>query len=127
MQMPGGSLLLLALGAGIAITGIVFAVRGVMKSFTKQLDLPTTRLLRSVTVVLGVVGYVAKGIALFLLGLLFIVATLQANPEESTGLDGALKSVRAQPFGMYALAVIGVGLGCYGIYLIFKSRMAKMD
>lgn len=127
MQMPGGSLLLLALGAGIAITGIVFAVRGVMKSFTKQLDLPTTRLLRRVTVILGVVGYVAKGIALFLLGLLFIVATLQANPEESTGLDGALKSVRAQPFGMYALVFLGVGLGCYGIYLIFKSRMAKMD
>jgi hypothetical protein len=127
MQMPGGPLLLMAVGAGIAITGIVFVVRGLMKSFTKQVELPASRTLRRTTEVVGVVGYVAKGIALFLLGLLFIVATLQANPEESTGLDGALKSVRAQPFGVYMLAFIGVGLGCYGIFLIFKSRLAKMD
>lgn len=127
MQMPGGPLLLVAVGAGIAIAGIVFAAKGVMRSFTKQLDLPAARLPRQAAVVLGAVGYVAKGIALFLLGLLFIVATLQANPEESTGLDGALKSVRAQPFGPYALAFIGIGLGCYGAYLVFKSRLAKMD
>ncbi len=127
MQMPGGPLLLLAVGAGFAVTGIVFAVRGVRKSFAKQLDLPASKLLRGATVVLGVFGYVAKGVALFLLGLLFIVATLQANPEESTGLDGALRSVRAQPFGIYALVFIGIGLGCYGIYMVFKSRLAKMD
>ncbi|MFL4475221.1 DUF1206 domain-containing protein [Paeniglutamicibacter sp. MACA_103] len=127
MQMPGGSLLLLAVGAGIAVTGIVFAVRGVLRSFAKRLVLPASRPLRTATVVLGVFGHVAKGIALFLLGLLFIVATLQSDPEESTGLDGALKSVLAQPFGIYALVFIGVGLGCYGIYLVFKSRLAKMD
>jgi hypothetical protein len=127
IQLPGGSLLLLAVGAGIAVTGIVFVVRGIMKSFVKQLDLPASRALRNATVVLGVAGYVAKGVALFLLGLLFVVATLQANPEESTGLDGALKSVLAQPFGIYALVFIGIGLGCYGIYMVFKSRLAKMD
>ena len=127
MQVPGGPLLLLAVGAGIAVTGIVFAARGVMKSFTKQLRMPAERIAHRVTVVLGVVGHVAKGVALFLLGLLVIVATLQANPEDSTGLDGALKSVRAQPFGIYALVIIGIGLGCYGTYLVFKSRLAKMD
>lgn len=127
MHLPGGQLLLLLAGAGIAVTGIVFAARGVLRSFAKRLDLPASKALRQATVVLGVLGYIAKGVALFLVGLLVIVATVQADPEESTGLDGALKALRSQPFGVYALVFIGVGLGCYGLFQIAKSRLAKMD
>lgn len=127
MSMPFGPALLLLIGAGIAVTGIVFAARGILKSFAKQLSLPASKALRQATVVLGVLGYVAKGVALFLVGLLVIVATVQADPEESTGLDGALKALRSQPFGVYALVFIGVGLGCYGLFQIAKSRLAKMD
>ncbi len=76
--------------------------------------------------VLGVVGYVAKGIALFLVGLLFIVTTLQARPEESTGLDGALRAVREQPYGVYLLTLVGAGLICYGFYQIAKSKFVRM-
>ncbi|MET0978702.1 MAG: DUF1206 domain-containing protein [Paeniglutamicibacter terrestris] len=126
MQAPGGAALLLAIGLGIAVTGCVFAVRGIMRSFTKTLNLPSSRPMRRGTLALGILGYTAKGITLVLVGLLFIVATLQAHPEESTGLDGALKALRAQPFGSYVLIFIGVGLGCYGIYLMAKSRLARM-
>lgn len=127
MSMPFGPMLLLLVGAGIAITGVVFVIRGLLKSFTKQIVLPASKALRRGTLILGVLGYMAKGVALFLVGLLVIVATLQSDPEESTGLDGALKSLREQPFGDYALIFTGVGLGCYGLFLIAKSRVAKMD
>ncbi len=39
------------------------------------------------------VGYAAKGIVLLLVGLLVIVATIKAHPEESTGLDGGLRAL----------------------------------
>ena len=45
-------------------------------------------------------GYAAKGIALFVTGLLIIIATVTAHPEQSTGLDGGLKALREQPYGV---------------------------
>lgn len=126
MKAPFGRVILVAIGLGIVVAGIVFVVRGVLRSFTKVLDLPPAHVARTAIKTLGVVGYVAKGIAVFLVGLLFIVATLQSEPEESTGLDGSLKALREQPFGEYLLAFTGGGLICYGLYQMVKSRYAKM-
>jgi hypothetical protein len=75
---------------------------------------------------LGVVGYVAEGVALFLVGLLFIIATVNAHPQESTGLDGGLKALREQPYGVYLLTAVGAGLICYGLYLMVKAKFARM-
>jgi hypothetical protein len=88
--------------------------------------MPSNPKARSAVTVLGVTGYVAKGIVLFLTGLLIAIATLRAHPEESTGLDGGLKALRDQPFGVYVLAAVGAGLICYGVYMVVRARLAKM-
>ena len=126
MKAPGGNLLLLAVGAGIAIAGVVYAIRGCRQSFAKHLRLPASANARTAVTVLGVVGYAAKGIALLLAGLLIIVATVRVHPEESTGLDGGLKGLRDQPFGMYMLAAVGIGLLCYGVFMMVRAKLAKM-
>ncbi|MDR7083475.1 putative phage tail protein [Arthrobacter ginsengisoli] len=126
MKAPGGYLLLLAIGAAVAITGIVYAIRGFRQSFAKHLRLPASPRARSAVTILGVVGYAAKGIALLLVGLLVIIATIKVHPEESTGLDGGLKALRDQPFGIYMLAAVGVGLICYGIFMMVRAKLAKM-
>lgn len=125
-KVPFGPGLLVTIGIVIGIVGVVFVVRGARASFKQKLNLPASAALRKITMTLGIVGYVAKGIALFLVGLLFIIATLESRPRESTGLDGALKAVREQPFGPYLLTLIGVGLACYGLYLMAKARFARM-
>ncbi|AOT02655.1 DUF1206 domain-containing protein [Arthrobacter sp. U41] len=126
MTAPGGYALLLAVGAGVAIAGIVYAIRGFRQSFAKHLRLPAGQKARSAVIILGVVGYAAKGIALLLVGLLVIIATIKVHPEESTGLDGGLKALRDQPFGLYILAAIGIGLICYGIFMMVRAKLAKM-
>lgn len=127
MSTPGGSFLLLLLGAVILGAGLFFAYRGILHKFEDDLSLPSGPAARRAVRILGMVGYIAKGAALGLLGLLFIVATLQHDPEESTGLDGALKSLRDHQYGAPLLAVIGVGLLCYGGYLVMRSRYDRMD
>ncbi len=126
MKAPGGAVLLIAVGAAIAIAGLVFVVLGVKGSFKKDLRLPSSGTARSVVTGLGVVGYVAEGVALFLVGLLFIIATANARPQESTGLDGGLKALREQPYGVYMLTAVGAGLICYGLYLMVKAKFARM-
>lgn len=123
---PGGAFLLIAIGAAIAIAGLVFVVLGVKGSFKKDLRLPPSGTARSVVTGLGVVGYIAEGVALFLVGLLFIISTVNANPQESTGLDGGLKALREQPYGVYMLTAVGAGLICYGLYLMVKAKFARM-
>lgn len=126
MKLPLGALLLICIGVGLTVTGVVFAIRGMGTTFKKTLSLPSSAAVRAIITGLGLLGYIAKGIALFLVGLLFIIATLQAQPQESTGLDGALKAVREQPYGVYLLTLIGAGLMCYGLYQIAKARFVKM-
>jgi hypothetical protein len=126
MQAPGGVVLLLAIGAAVAVAGIIYAIRGFRKSFIKYLRLPSSDTARTAVKVLGVAGYAAKGIALLLVGLLIIIATVTAHPEESTGLDGGLKGLREQPFGVYLLAAVGAGLICYGVFMMVRSKLAKM-
>jgi len=126
IKAPGGAFLLIIIGAAIAVVGIVFVVLGLKGSFKKDLLLPPSGTGRSVVTGLGVVGYVAEGIALCLVGLLFIIATANARPQESTGLDGGLKALREQPYGVYMLVAVGAGLICYGLYLVVKTKFARM-
>lgn len=126
IKAPGGVALLVLLGVGIAVTGAIYGIRGIRKSFEKHLAMPASQGARTAVTVLGVTGYVAKGIVLLLTGLLIAVATLQAHPEESTGLDGGLRALRDQPFGLYLLTAVGAGLICYGAFMIVRARLAKM-
>jgi hypothetical protein len=126
MKAPGGVALLVLLGIGIAVTGVVYGIRGLRKSFEKHLVMPASASTRTAVTVLGVTGYVAKGVVLLLTGLLIAIATLQAHPEESTGLDGGLRALRDQPFGIYLLAAVGAGLVCYGAFMIVRARLGKM-
>jgi len=42
-------------------------------------------------------GYIAKGLALADAGALIIVAASRSEPNKATGLDGALKTLGANP------------------------------
>ncbi|WP_375141149.1 MULTISPECIES: DUF1206 domain-containing protein [Arthrobacter] len=126
MSAPGGFVVLLVIGIGVAVAGVIYAIRGFRRSFLKYLRMPSHGHARTAVTATGVVGYTAKGVALFLAGLLIIMATVQARPEESTGLDGGLKALREQPFGPYMLAAVGAGLICYGIFMAVRSKLAKM-
>ncbi|WP_043456909.1 DUF1206 domain-containing protein [Arthrobacter sp. 31Y] len=125
MKAPFGMFLLIAVGAGIAITGIVFAVRGFRQTFKKDISLSSARSVRKFQLGVGVVGYVAKGIALFLVGMLVVIATVRAQPEQSTGLDGSLKALKEQPYGPYLLAAVALGLIAYGLFLMVKAKTLR--
>ena len=125
MKAPFGVFLLIAIGTGVAITGIVFAVRGFRRKFTKDLSLSSSPGVHKFQLWVGVSGYIAKGIALFLVGLLVVIAAVRAQPEQSTGLDGSLKALKEQPYGPYLLAAVALGLIAYGLFLMVKARTLR--
>lgn len=127
MAQPSGVFLLGAVGLIIVGVGGYFVYKGASRRFRKDLRaVPAGSWDRAVTVT-GTVGFIAKGISLAILGIVVVTAAVTADPERSTGLDGALHTLREQPFGWLALGVVGVGLICYGLYTgILRARFAKL-
>ncbi|TFB99856.1 DUF1206 domain-containing protein [Cryobacterium adonitolivorans] len=125
LALPGGPILLMLIGLGVLAIGAYFVYKGATKKFTEDLAVPSGTMGKA-TVGLGVAGYVAKGIAVGVVGVLVIVAGFTVDPSQSTGLDGALRSLAALPFGMVILVLVGVGLIAYGVYCLFRARFARL-
>ncbi|GAC1510192.1 MAG: DUF1206 domain-containing protein [Pseudarthrobacter sp.] len=123
---PFGLPVLVAIGLTIMGVGVYFVVKGLRRGFKEELlHFDGTRRGRLIDS-LGVTGHVAKGVALNLAGLLFVIAAGKHSPEESTGLDGSLKALRDHPFGPYLLVAIGAGFICYGIFALVRARFGRM-
>ncbi|GAA1842714.1 DUF1206 domain-containing protein [Microbacterium koreense] len=125
LSTPGGPFILGAVGVGIFGAGVGFVVIGVGRRFRKNLMLPSPPVGTAV-VAIGAVGYVAKGIALAVVGILLIIAAVQIDPETAGGLDAAVASLLGLPYGPWIAGGIGCGLLAYGIYCFFRARYARL-
>ncbi|MEJ1178734.1 MULTISPECIES: DUF1206 domain-containing protein [unclassified Pseudarthrobacter] len=126
LNAPLGLPVLVAVGLTTMGVGVYFVVKGLRRGFKKELfRFDGTRRGRLIDS-LGVAGHVAKGVALNLAGLLFVIAAGKQSPEESTGLDGSLKALRDHPFGPYLLVAIGAGFICYGMFALVRARFGRM-
>ncbi len=122
LEKPGGRILVVLIGIGVIAVGAYHVYKGATKKFLEDLvDHPGTLATRA-----GQVGYIAKGAALVIVGLLFAVAGVQQQAQEATGLDGALKSLREQAFGTTLLVVMALGFAAFGLYHFARARHAKV-
>lgn len=124
MSNPLGAIALVLLGAAIIAVGGYHVYSGVSNKFEENLRSSSERKVSQAVRIAGKIGYVAKGVVLALVGLLFIVATIKQDPEDSTGMDGALRALLDQPFGNVLLAAVGLGLMAFGVFAFMRSRYA---
>jgi hypothetical protein len=126
LALPGGQLLLAAIGLVAVGIGGYFLYRGVSRAFGQDVDV-TDRPARRPVLLLGVVGHLAKGLAIVVVGILFVVAAVTLDPGSATGIDGALKSLAALPYGFAVLLAVGIGLIAYGCYMFARARYAPLQ
>lgn len=122
MQSGAGIVALTATGVVIVAVGAFHVYKGVSRSFLDDLKGQSSDLV----IRLGVVGYVAKGLTIAEVGALVIVAASRSEPNKATGLDGALKNLGAQPYGMVLLCLAAMGIIIYGFYSFAMARYTKM-
>ncbi|MBC7761348.1 MAG: DUF1206 domain-containing protein, partial [Candidatus Saccharibacteria bacterium] len=125
LSAPGGVVVLMLAGLGVLAIAVYFVRKGALKKFTSDISVPSGATGRAIVTV-GVVGYVAKGIALGVVGALIVLAAVTLDPSKSTGLDGALKSLIALPYGGIILATISIGLIAYGVYCFARAWRARL-
>jgi hypothetical protein len=121
--MESGPGRILVVVIGLVIIGV--GVRQLYKSYTKKFTEDLTGGVSESTIMLGRVGYAAKGVAFVIVGVLFAVAAINYDPEKAGGLDTALRTLKDQPFGSVLLTLMALGIACFGAYCFVWSRNAK--
>ena len=122
LQHTGGRLLVAVIGMVVLGVGAYHMVKGWTKKFLQDLSgNPGILATRA-----GVVGYIAKGIALAVVGALFVIAAAQNSSSKATGLDGALRSLRQQQFGPWLLTAVALGIAAFGLYSFARARHARV-
>ncbi|GAA1808444.1 DUF1206 domain-containing protein [Planosporangium flavigriseum] len=127
MSRPAGLWLVALAGVAVVATGLGLVVYGARRKFEKRLLIAqmgnSTRL---TAVRLGQLGYVAKGVAFGIVGVLLFQAVTSHNPAKSRGLDAALRLLVSQPYGPVLLILIALGLAAFGAYCFFQARYRKV-
>ncbi len=122
MAQSGGRILVGLVGLAVVAVGGYHVVKGWKRTFLRDLEgHPGTVAERA-----GRVGYIAKGVALAVVGLLFVSAAVQSQPDRATGLDGALHALLGQPFGPILLTLVALGFAGYGLYSFARARHATV-
>jgi Domain of Unknown Function (DUF1206) len=126
LAWPGGRVIVVVAGLIIIGVGVAHVIKGVKKSFAEEIDTsPMSPAARKGVAQLGQIGYIAKGVALGLVGGLLSYATLTADRQKQ-GLDGAMQTILAQPFGKFLLTAAALGFMAFGVFAILQSRYRRM-
>jgi hypothetical protein len=126
LHLPIGGFVLGAVGVVVAAVGIGFVWMGVRRSFRTKVRIPDGTSGVALTA-LGVAGFLAKGVALVIVGILLVVAAIRVEPDTAGGLDGAVTAVVALPAGRLLAALVGVGFLAYGLFTVLRARYARLD
>jgi hypothetical protein len=125
MSQSGGRWLVALVGLVVVAVGVVMVREGWSAKFVRYFGhLPAS--LRSVVVLLGRVGTVARGIVFAVTGILVVAAAWTATAAKAGGIDQAFKSLLGQPYGTALVAGLGLGLIVFGVYGLAEAAWRRV-
>jgi hypothetical protein len=121
----GGRLLVVLFGLVVVAAGLSMIVEGWKLKFMKNFrGLPAD--LRPTIVVLGRVGTIGRGLVFALIGAFIVVAGWSLDAHRSDGMDGAFRTLLAQPFGAVLGVAAALALIAFGIFGLAEARYRRV-
>lgn len=128
LAQPFGQTIIAVIGAVFICIGVYNFYKAYTEKFKKglkrhemnQKEWKTARYI-------GKFGLFAHGVVFAIIGIFLIRTAIQADPDETKGLDGALAELVKQPFGPVLLTIVALGLVAYGAYLLFEAKYRRLD
>lgn len=123
LQLPGGRVLLFAVGIGVVVGGIGLAMWAALQRFEICLPdggmpgwaEPTAR-------ITGTFGNVVRGGAFAAVGVTLAAAAVAGRSRDAKGLGAALATLVHQPFGRPLLAVVALGFAAFAVISGLEAR-----
>ncbi len=116
--------------AGVAVVGagLYRIVKGLKSDVTADVDMSGMSPERARwTRRLGAFGEIGRGIAMGLIGFFLVRAAVTFNAVEATGLDGALRRLALESWGVLVVAGIGLGLMAYGLFCVATFTRRRLQ
>jgi Domain of Unknown Function (DUF1206) len=127
MSSSGGRTVVWLAGLGVLCFGAALVYYGLSRRFEKHLRMSEmSHRVRNITRRLGIVGYLAKGLAYGTAGALVIVAAQTFDPSKARGLDAALRAFAGQPYGTVLVAAVGAGIAAFAAFCFVQARYRKI-
>lgn len=120
LSLPGGTLLLLAIGAALIATGMWQLLKAARADFLEHLDGRVAG--RPWVMWLGRAGYAARGIVFVIIGWSLLQAGLSSDAAEAGGMEQALAVLSG---GM--LTAVAVGLLLFGAFSFVEARHRRIN
>ena len=127
MDMPLGRFLVGVVGLAALGAGLYQVYKGITLNFEKMFR-PYNLSPEQFKVVkwLGRFGTAARGVVFALVGFFLCLAAYYANPSRAQGINGALKFLGNQPYGLWLLGIIAAGLIAFGIYSLLSAAWLRL-
>jgi hypothetical protein len=127
MQVPAGRILVAALGLGVVLAGLYQIYAGFQLNFEQRFKTYalTPDQLRT-AIQMGKIGTIVRGIVISIVGAFLILAATSADPSKARGFSGALSFLGQQPYGLWVLAIIAIGLMFLGIYSLMSAAWFRL-
>ncbi len=121
LSLPLGRVLVGLVGIGVGIVGGGLILNAIRDKYEQELEgslgAPQRWIARF--------GHFGKGVAIVVVGGLFVWAAWTYDAQSAGGLDKALQTVRRASFGFVILLAIALGFACYGAYCFSWARRAR--
>jgi hypothetical protein len=122
MDVSGGRLLVGVVGLAILAYGVYLVWRAMQNDRQDERAILEAAPQETPAVrTLSRIGNVARGAILAFIGFLVTLAAIQHDPNETEGLDGALKRLLDHGLGEIAVFLIALGFAAFGVYSIARA------
>jgi len=76
---------------------------------------------------IGAAGEIGRGIGFGLVGYFLVRSAITYVASEATGLDGALRRVAAEPWGVFVVVIVAAGFVAYGAFCLLTFTRRRLQ
>lgn len=123
MEASFGQVLVGLCALVFAVVGLYQIYYGLSEKYRKHVnELSLHSQAESYLLLSGKVGFVSRGVVWLAIGVLFVRAALKASASEAGDTGKAFRFIESNPMGSYLLAMLALGLLCYGVFNFIRAR-----
>jgi hypothetical protein len=128
MTHTAGRLVIGVVGVIVIAVGLYRISKGATMDVADELDMAgMSRVRVTWTKRLGAVGEMGRGVGFGLVGFFLVRSAVTYDAAQATGLDGALRRLAVESWGVAVVVIVGIGFAAYGLFCLATFTHRRLE